>query len=181
MVRSRLTFANVISCIALFVGLGGTSYAVVKVTGKNVENGSLTGKDVKNRSIAPLDLKIGALSRGPQGPAGPVGPAGPAGAPGSAAAYVHVAAAPSIAFDPARSKNATAIRIPATSNGQWCVDASVPVEHVVATPDASDHDIGVGTGVQVPSACPAGTDVYVFTTQDGGAFLSDAGFYALLN
>jgi hypothetical protein len=32
--RQRLTFANVTSVIALFVALGGSSYAAVKIDGK---------------------------------------------------------------------------------------------------------------------------------------------------
>jgi hypothetical protein len=75
--RTRLTFANVVSMIALFVALGGTSYAAIKVTGKNVRNSSLTGvdvrnsslttADVKNRSLLGRDFKAGQLPAGPQG------------------------------------------------------------------------------------------------------------------
>jgi hypothetical protein len=54
--RSRLTFANVVSVMALFVALGGSSYAAIKVTGKNVKNSSLTGKDVKNNSLKGSDV-----------------------------------------------------------------------------------------------------------------------------
>jgi hypothetical protein len=55
--RERLTFANVISVLALFVALGGSSYAALTVTGKNVKNSSLTGKDVKNNSLTGTDVK----------------------------------------------------------------------------------------------------------------------------
>jgi hypothetical protein len=58
----RLSYANVMSTIAVFLALGGTSYAALKVTGKNVRDGSLTGKDVKNRSLGARDLKSGLLS-----------------------------------------------------------------------------------------------------------------------
>jgi hypothetical protein len=46
--RSRLTFANVSSTIALFVALGGSATAAVLITGKNVKDATLTGKDLKN-------------------------------------------------------------------------------------------------------------------------------------
>jgi hypothetical protein len=75
--RSRLTFANVVSVLALFVALGGTSYAAIKITGKNVKDSSLTGKDiknssltssdVKNRSLLSTDFKTGQLPAGPRG------------------------------------------------------------------------------------------------------------------
>ncbi len=38
--RSRLSFANVTALSALFVALGGSSYAAVKVNGKNIKNRS---------------------------------------------------------------------------------------------------------------------------------------------
>jgi hypothetical protein len=76
-IRKRLTFANVVSVLALFVALGGTSYAAIKITGKNVKNSSLTGKDiknsslttsdVKNRSLLSKDFKAGQLPAGPRG------------------------------------------------------------------------------------------------------------------
>ena len=75
--RRRLTFANVVSVLALFVALGGSSYAAIKVTGKNVKNSSLTGadirnssltsSDVKNRSLLARDFKTGQLPAGPRG------------------------------------------------------------------------------------------------------------------
>ena len=80
--RRKLTYANVVSSLCLFVLLGGSAYAAAKITGKNVKNGSLTGRDVKNNSLTgkdvkrlgPGDFKAGALPKGPRGPAGPAGP-----------------------------------------------------------------------------------------------------------
>lgn len=64
--------AVILALVALFAALGGTSYAAVKITGKNVKNSSLTGKDIKNKSLTPRDFKGSVRgARGPQGPAGP--------------------------------------------------------------------------------------------------------------
>jgi hypothetical protein len=52
----------VISLIALFVALGGTGYAALKVSGKNVKNRSLTGKDVKRNSLGGSEIKEARLS-----------------------------------------------------------------------------------------------------------------------
>lgn len=49
--RSRLTFANVVSVIALFVALGGSGYAATKINGKNIKNNSISGRKLKARSI----------------------------------------------------------------------------------------------------------------------------------
>lgn len=100
----RLTYANVMATLALFVALGGTSYAALKVTSRDVRDGSLRGRDihagslkskqVKDGSLLARDFKAGQLpagAAGPAGPAGAAGPAGPAGAPGSDAANVMLA------------------------------------------------------------------------------------------
>lgn len=75
----RLTFANVVAVLALFVALGGTGYAALSITGKNVVNGSLTGGDVRNNSIASRDVRDGTLLAKDFKP-GQL----PAGAPGAA-------------------------------------------------------------------------------------------------
>lgn len=80
--RNKLSYANVMATIAVFVALGGSSYAAITVTGKNVKDGSLTGRDVKNGSIADVDLAASAKRAGPQGLMGIPGVAGPPGADG---------------------------------------------------------------------------------------------------
>jgi hypothetical protein len=91
--RGRLTYANVMATIAVFVALGGTSVAAVSlkrnsVGSAQIKNGSVTGNDVKNNSLSGGDIKSltskdfkgGQLPQGAQGATGPQGPAGPAGA-----------------------------------------------------------------------------------------------------
>jgi hypothetical protein len=81
-IASRHTTA--VAYLALFAALGGSAYAAVTVTGKQIKDGTVTGKDVKNRSLAAGDLSASALGSlaGERGPAGPQGPAGPKGDPG---------------------------------------------------------------------------------------------------
>jgi hypothetical protein len=82
-----------VAYVALFAALGGSAYAAVTVTGKNIKDGTITGKDVKNRSLGSSKLSPTAVSsltgaRGPEGPQGPQGqrglqgPAGPIGETG---------------------------------------------------------------------------------------------------
>jgi hypothetical protein len=83
---------NAIAYAALFIALGGTSYAAVTLPARSVGNTQLksnavTSSKVKNRSLRAVDFATGQLPRGAQGPAGaagPAGPPGPAGASGSA-------------------------------------------------------------------------------------------------
>jgi hypothetical protein len=71
--RRRLSPALVISLIALFLSLGGVGYAALRITGKDVVDGSLTGKDVANHSLRAKDFKPGDLPAGARGAPGPQG------------------------------------------------------------------------------------------------------------
>jgi hypothetical protein len=99
--RARLTYSNVVATIALFVALGGSSYAAVTLTGRNIKDSTLTGKDVKDKSLTGADVKDSSLTgrdvrngsiaaadldpslpnslRGAQGAQGPQGLQGPKG------------------------------------------------------------------------------------------------------
>jgi hypothetical protein len=53
--------AMAVALIALFVALGGSAYAAIVVTGKNVKNGSLTGVDFKKRSLHGSKLRADSV------------------------------------------------------------------------------------------------------------------------
>jgi type VI protein secretion system component Hcp len=82
-VRERLTYANVVSTICLFIVLGGTSWAAISISGKNVKDSSLTSADIKNGSLLKKDFKAGQLPKGARGPQGPKGDTGATGAKGA--------------------------------------------------------------------------------------------------
>jgi hypothetical protein len=48
---------TVVAYLALFVALGGSSYAAVAVTGRDVRDGSLTGRDIRNNSLTGRDIR----------------------------------------------------------------------------------------------------------------------------
>jgi hypothetical protein len=63
--RSRLTFANVMSVIAVFIALGGTgAYALNEWNGSNIQDGTLTGADIKDLSIGLPDYGANSISTG---------------------------------------------------------------------------------------------------------------------
>lgn len=59
--RRHLTFANVTSVLALFIALGGTSYAVSQIGTKEIKNNSVRSVDIRNGTIVSRDVKRGGL------------------------------------------------------------------------------------------------------------------------
>jgi len=64
--RGGLSYANVVATLALFIALGGSSYAALTITGKNVRNGSLTGKDLKRNTLTGRQIREGRLDTVPR-------------------------------------------------------------------------------------------------------------------
>lgn len=99
-----------VAYLALFVALGGTSYAAARlpansVGAKQIRSGAVTSSEVRNGSLLATDFKLGQLPAGPRGQAGqpgPAGPQGPAGAPGPAGT-----AAPAISIVKANDSSAS--------------------------------------------------------------------------
>jgi hypothetical protein len=102
-VTPHLTYANVVSTLCLFIVLGGTSYAAVKLAKNSVGSKQIARNAVKasetarnsvgsaeviDRSLLAKDFKPGQLpaagpgATGPAGATGSAGAAGPAGPPG---------------------------------------------------------------------------------------------------
>jgi hypothetical protein len=82
--HSRLTYANVVASLALFVALGGVSWAAVTLPANSVgkrqlKSNAVTSEKVANGSLKAADFAAGRLPAGERGPAGPTGPAGAAG------------------------------------------------------------------------------------------------------
>lgn len=106
-IRSKATYANVVASLALFLALGGVSYAVTalpenSVGAKQLKANAVTGVKVKDGSLERTDFAPGALpvagtngvdgakgepgatgSTGATGQTGQTGAAGPQGEPGT--------------------------------------------------------------------------------------------------
>lgn len=91
--RPRLTYANVIATLALFLALGGGAYAATQlpknsVGSKQIKPGSIRLADLADRTRQGLQGEVGPRGatgdRGPQGPRGPQGIQGPQGPQGQA-------------------------------------------------------------------------------------------------
>jgi len=89
--RRYLTYANVMSSIAVFMVLGGSAYAAAtlpknSVGSKQIKSNAVSSSKVKNGSLLATDFKVGQLPAGVPGAIGATGPAGPAGAKGETGA-----------------------------------------------------------------------------------------------
>jgi hypothetical protein len=61
--RRRLSYANVMATIAVFIALGGSAYAALSITGRDVVNGSLTNRDLKANTIGGSRINESRLDR----------------------------------------------------------------------------------------------------------------------
>jgi hypothetical protein len=62
-VKARLTYANVVATLALFVAFGGTSYAVLLIGSREVVDNSLRSRDVRNNTLRSRDIRERAVRR----------------------------------------------------------------------------------------------------------------------
>jgi hypothetical protein len=61
--RRRLTYANVMATLAVFIALGGSSYAALTITGRDVADRSLTYRDLKRDTLGGGRIKESALGK----------------------------------------------------------------------------------------------------------------------
>jgi hypothetical protein len=87
--RARLTYANVVATLALFIALGGSSYAALQLPKGSVGKKQLRKNAVSSPKVKPGSLLLSDIKpterpklRGVQGPQGVPGVAGPQGLQG---------------------------------------------------------------------------------------------------
>ena len=147
--KFRISPGSVLALIALFVALGGVSYAAVTINGKNIENNSIPGKKLENGAVTNQKVKANSLqanrltsaaraslsgaqgpqgergaqgARGAQGERGAQGPQGPQGPAGTALAYAEVNPGPvggEPSFVQARTSGFSTLTRPA--GGRYCL------------------------------------------------------------
>jgi len=60
--RSRLTYANVMATLGVFIALGGTAYAVNTVGSTDIIDGEVKSVDIGNNEIGSADVKDGSIN-----------------------------------------------------------------------------------------------------------------------
>jgi hypothetical protein len=83
-IRQRLTYANVTATLALFIALGGSSYAALSLPRNSVGSAQIRRNAVNSRHIRNGAVHLGDIAKSTRqalrGNAGPPGPTGPAAA-----------------------------------------------------------------------------------------------------
>src|SRR5437763_16331450 len=70
---SRLTYANVMATVAVFLALGGGAYAALDLPKNSVGTKQLKNHAVTPKKVSPKAVKLFKGQRGAPGPAGPSG------------------------------------------------------------------------------------------------------------
>jgi hypothetical protein len=189
-IRKRLTYANVMSSIAVFLVLGGAAYAAHKVgsneikgnaitTGK-IKKEAVTSTKIKNNAVTGVKVKDGSLT-GSDINASTIGTVPNATNATNAAnaqptSFAHVSAGG--VLDGANSKNVGKVTLISTSiycfsglpftprGGQATVDFNNSLF------EFAQFGLGDDSG-----QCPSGTQAFVFTLE--GSSAKPAGFFAL--
>jgi len=185
---------NAIAYLALFIALGGTGYAAMRLPKNSVgtaqlKNGAVTAAKVKSHSLLGSDFKVGQLPSGATGPAGAQGPKGDTGAPGSALAYAHVVVKGGTAtVDPTRSSNVVQANVSHPATGVFCfsgmpftphnavasIDAAASIEPLIAS-------VGLPPDEAVLAACGSPVQAVVATLNLNKKSNEDVSFYVELN
>jgi hypothetical protein len=81
-IANRLTYANVVSSLALFIALGGGAYAALRIPNNSVGTKQITNRAITPAKVAPATVRLFKGQKGAQGAQGPAGLKGDTGAPG---------------------------------------------------------------------------------------------------
>ena len=92
--RARLTYANLMSTIAVFLALGGVSYAAIKLPSNSVGTKQIRKGAVTRQKLDPKLLSSLTGATGPQGIPGATGPKGSTGLQGNGVQGVEGAQGP---------------------------------------------------------------------------------------
>jgi hypothetical protein len=64
--RRHFTYANAMATLAVFIALGGSSYAALNITGRDIQDGSLTNRELKRNTLGGTRIKESRLAKVPR-------------------------------------------------------------------------------------------------------------------
>jgi hypothetical protein len=164
-IARHISYANVTASLALFLALGGISWAATtlprnSVGAKQIKSSAVGSSEVKDGALSASDFALGALPRGPEGPQCPRGDQGPKGDPGVRGATGEPGTARAFAFvDP-------------NCDGQYGKCPITNAKNVVSARRDGDgvYCVKVAAGIDVPtSGTAAGLDFWRTQAPQGNA------------
>ena len=196
-----------ISCIALFVSLGGVGYAAATIGSAQIKNNAVQGKDIKNSSVTGKDIKTGSVSGSDlkndgvtgtdvkESTLGQVPSAGQAttaanathattadtATTGAPIGYARIAA--SGAVDEAQSKNVADANVTNPSAGRYCFNGlSFTPKSVQVTAEFSVNNLASATTKPFDHfACTGLEDAEVTFVIGGGGTTVNAPFFIVFH
>ena len=179
--RRRLTYANIVATLALFIAIsGGTAFAASKlITGKQIAKGTITAANIKKNTLSSKLFAKGVLQSGPKGATGAPGPTGATGATGAAGSAVAYGAvvinsvgnpvlqAGAVGFTSVTSPGANeyCLNLPANVNGAYPVLSNLGGGNTA------------NLTIPAPEQCPGGLEV---GNPSGPALTNGTGFSIMI-
>jgi hypothetical protein len=166
---ARLSYANVVSTLALFIVLGGGAYAAATLPRNSVGRSQIRAHAVDTSELAPRSVTPNRLSpwarrrlsarlrRGPRGAVGPAGAPGPAAVSGSGASRIAFSAPASASPAPSTVLDLGGLTIKAS-----CIQSGADVGlslQATSSEDAVLQDrftVDTGSDPTTPSAATTG-------------------------
>ncbi|MEZ5123002.1 MAG: hypothetical protein R2736_15730 [Solirubrobacterales bacterium] len=179
----RPRHGTVAAYLALFVALGGTSYAAASLPRNSVgtpqlQNGAVTSAKVRNGSLTARDFRAGSLPRGPQGPQGAQGPAGPQGPAGGGATIGFASIAPNGTVNAGLSSGITQGMVSVVPGGYCLSNLPAQPRQVQVTPQTGFFGpIAANASIGAFGACPNGTQITVVLTATVNNTAVNNGFF----
>jgi len=181
-IRRHLTFANVVSCLALFAALGGVSYAALKlpknsVGSKQIKANAVRSSKVKDHSLKAVDFAAGQI---------PAGPPGANGADGTAAAFARVQGDGTLLplvdqSRPVEDKVVAQSMVTHPATGKYCIDLPfAPSSAMVSLDNAGTAD-ALGTAFVTSVAIERGNMINPCTGTDARILITKVSNTATAN
>jgi hypothetical protein len=176
--RRQLSYANVMSSLAVFLLLGGGMAVAAGGLGKNtvgtkqLKKNAVTAEKVKDGSLLGADFAAGQL---PAGPAGPAGSAGAKGATGAAGATGATGAAGVVGPNSVSSASVVDASLTAADLGPDSVGASEVIDDSIGSAEIAPGIVGADELDTVHEHTGPATDISTDpTAHDGSYTLSTA-------
>ena len=175
---------NFVAYLALFVALGGSSYAAARlapasvtsralanrsVTHAKLARNAITAGNVRNQSLTSSDFQAGAVLKGLKGDAGQVGSRGLSGING-----LKGDAGPAGPRGPAGQNGSSSVgpspRLTSQVTAPHGASTSVPINNTTWTQQAGELDLITGTlTLKVPASCTGSFGNALIVSVDGTA------------